>query len=233
MSQRKASGGKKAKPKQPPTGFKATVKTPIGEAPRCQARSKATQRQCGNPARKGFTVCSSHGAGTGKRERDGTRKNPKTAPITTGEHAQPETLELMQKMHPEFRKLREHYLSEEGEKKARDLKELLASLWAMHDVVVRQLPTVIEGEYGESPPALLPVMNGIASALERVARIEGRIAAAGGVNITIQAAQLWVRQVVDLVHEFVPSERVDRALARLEGLAMGGGSDDGAGDREG
>lgn len=222
MSQAKASGGKKAKPTKLPPGFKATVKTPFGEAPRCQGRSKATKRQCANPARKGFPVCSSHGAGTGKREREGTRKNPKTAPITTGQYAQPETLELLQKMNPEFRALREHYLSKEGETQARDLRQLLASLWAMHDVVVRQLPTVIEGEYGEAPPALLPVMNGIASALERVARIEGRIAATGGVQITIQVAQLWVRQVVDLVHEFVPADRVERALARLEGLSLGG-----------
>lgn len=208
------------------------MRTPYGEAPRCQSPKKGSQppKQCEKPARKGFPVCSSHGAGTAKREREGTRKNPKTAPITSGQYAQPETLELMQKMHPEFRALREHYLSAEGEAKARDLKQLLASLWAMHDIVVRQLPEPILGDYGEAPPALLPVMNGIASALERVARIEGRIAATGGVNITIQVAQVWVRQVIDLLHEFVPAERVDRALARLEGLALSGGGDDGAGN---
>ncbi len=220
MTQARRGGAKKAKAKASPPGFEAFIKTPFGKAPRCQAHSKRTQRQCQVAARKGFRVCSSHGAGTRKREQAGTRKNPKTAAITTGQYTTAETFAELQQMHPEMRGLREHYLSKEGETKARDLRELLASLWAMHDVVARHLPETIVGDYGEAPPAMLPVLNGIASALERVARIEGRIQAAGGVNITIQVAQLWVRQVVDLVHEFVPSELVPKALGRLEALSL-------------
>lgn len=49
-----------------------------GTAPRCQVRKKNGD-QCAAPARRGFTVCSRHGAGTRAREESGERK-----PVTAG-----------------------------------------------------------------------------------------------------------------------------------------------------
>lgn len=43
-------------------------------APRCQAKSRRSGKQCGMPARRGFKVCWMHGAGSGKRESDGEKK---------------------------------------------------------------------------------------------------------------------------------------------------------------
>lgn len=61
-------------PRDTPEPFVATVAVPHGGvAPRCQARNRQG-RQCGRPARRGFRVCAHHGAGTAKRELDGTRK---------------------------------------------------------------------------------------------------------------------------------------------------------------
>jgi hypothetical protein len=44
-----------------------------GTAPRCQGHKKNGD-QCAAPARRGFTVCSRHGAGTRAREKSGERK---------------------------------------------------------------------------------------------------------------------------------------------------------------
>ncbi|MDX2007849.1 MAG: WXG100 family type VII secretion target, partial [Meiothermus sp.] len=49
--------------------------------PRCQGTTKNGLRagwQCAQPARKGYSVCRVHGAGTRKRVKEGVRKDPKT-----------------------------------------------------------------------------------------------------------------------------------------------------------
>ncbi len=74
----------------------ANTETPSGEreqyrpalrgnkmVPRCQARSKRTGQQCQNPARTGFRVCFTHGAGSHKREKEG-RAKPAGRPLTAG-----------------------------------------------------------------------------------------------------------------------------------------------------
>ncbi len=53
-----------------------------GVAPRCQ-RVKKSNVQCAKPARRGFKVCSSHGAGYASREASGERKKP-GRPVTHG-----------------------------------------------------------------------------------------------------------------------------------------------------
>jgi hypothetical protein len=60
------------KPK--PDKLIATLTTPNGgSAARCRATNREG-RQCGRPARTGFEVCSTHGAGTKAREESGERK---------------------------------------------------------------------------------------------------------------------------------------------------------------
>lgn len=53
-----------------------------GTAARCQRRKK-NGHQCSKPARTGYRVCSSHGAGYASREASGERKKP-GRPVTTG-----------------------------------------------------------------------------------------------------------------------------------------------------
>ena len=56
------------------TPYQALIALPHGaRAPRCQA-TRRDGFQCAQPARTGFRVCQSHGAGSRKREQEGTRK---------------------------------------------------------------------------------------------------------------------------------------------------------------
>jgi hypothetical protein len=67
--------------KTKPEGLEPTLSTPNGGvAARCQ-RIKKDGTQCGKAARVGFDVCGTHGAGYGKREREGTRRPPGRPPI--------------------------------------------------------------------------------------------------------------------------------------------------------
>lgn len=63
-----------------------TLKVPNGaRAKRCTATNRNGE-QCGKPAREGFNVCGSHGAGFVKRERSGESK-PAGRPPTTGRYS--------------------------------------------------------------------------------------------------------------------------------------------------
>jgi hypothetical protein len=58
-----------------------------GKTARCQVRKK-DGNQCNQPARRGFAVCKSHGAGTAKRVKNGSRQPINTGrPIETGEYS--------------------------------------------------------------------------------------------------------------------------------------------------
>ena len=195
------------------------------EAPRCQATTKSTGEQCERPARKGHRVCGAHGAGYAKREQNGTRKNPKTAPITHGLTAQPETLEEWAGLHKDLQARIEHYRRHPLE--LRNLDELLARLWAVADIVGESRPDISIGEHGESPPPLLDVLKGVATALEKVARIEWKIRQSPAPTLTVHQARRLVKGVVELLHEFVSPDALDECIRRLTRLGeqLVGGSD--------
>lgn len=65
------------------TPLEPFVKMPKGGvAPRCQRRKKDAV-QCSKPARTGYTICSSHGAGFASREAAGERRKP-GRPVSNG-----------------------------------------------------------------------------------------------------------------------------------------------------
>jgi flagellar basal body-associated protein FliL len=75
-------GKKNIKPHERQT-LEAYCSGPNGEKMRrCQAKSKQTGKQCKKPAVRGSSVCTSHGAGTRKRVKEGTKKPPGRPPIT-------------------------------------------------------------------------------------------------------------------------------------------------------
>lgn len=207
-------------------GLADTITTPMGDVPRCQAKNRAGN-QCARPARNGSRVCSMHGAGTRKREEEGTRQNPETAPITHGLTAQPETLDKWEGLNRTLQERIDYYRS--NPTRLRDLDELLARLWAIADIVGERRPgTSWSLEGGESPPPLLDVMKGVAAALEKVARIEWKIRQSGAPTLTVAQAQRLLRGLVALLHEHVPLDRVDGAVGALRKLAASimGGQDD-------
>src|SRR5262249_12909351 len=78
------------------------IRTAFGAAPRCQAQCKATRERCGRPARRGFTVCSVHGAGTRRRELAGVRTNPRAGSLVHGGRAQQATLVALREVDAAF-----------------------------------------------------------------------------------------------------------------------------------
>jgi len=207
--------GRKAKPGR--QGLAPTVKLPRGAvAPRCQKR-KRTGAQCEKAARKGWTVCGSHGAGYAKREREGTRQNPKTVNVTHGGSTTPATKALLADIDPAFAADLAIYLDDPA--KRRDLDTLLAFAWATLHRVARQVPEVIVTQHGEQPPAIVATLQMLAMTLERVAKIEWKIYQSGAPTLTVAQAQRLVKGMVEVLHEFVPGSALESAIARLERLA--------------
>ena len=190
----------------------ASIRTPFGTAPRCQAKNRQNA-QCARPARRGYPVCSMHGAGTRKRERAGTRQNPKTAPISTGLTAQPATVAEWLGANHKVQVRADNYRRNIA--KLRDFEEVLARLWALADFVSEERPTPIQ----ERAPALLAVLLGIVQAVERVSRVEGNIRKAAAVPmLTVRQSRWLVGGLVEILHEFVSVDRLDEAIRHAERL---------------
>jgi hypothetical protein len=83
-----------------------------GRAARCQATTRAGG-QCAKPARDGFSVCSSHGAGTAAREANKSRKRPGRPP-SHGLYAKTTAREL-EKLQVEIREARIDFFDAEQE----------------------------------------------------------------------------------------------------------------------
>lgn len=197
--------------------FAATIAMPRGgRAPRCQ-KPKRDGTQCEKAARKGFTVCGSHGAGYKKRERAGTRQNPRTASITTGRFTSDEAKQDLIAEDPGFAADLQFFL--DHPEKRRDLDTLLAYAWATLRRVARHTPDVVVTEYGEQPPAIVATLQMLAMTLERVAKIEWKIYQSGAPTLTVAQAQRLVKGMVEVLHEFVPGPALESAIARLERLA--------------
>jgi|GEM_PF-5620657 len=107
------------------------VQTPFGVVPRCRARSKRSGLQCAKPARRGFSVCSTHGAGTRRREQAGLRKNPALAALKTGLRARPSTIATWEALHVQYAERLAAYRRDQA--RLRDGEELLAGCgpWRM------------------------------------------------------------------------------------------------------
>ena len=109
----------------------------------------------------------------------------------------------------DFLKTRAAYLAER--EKLRDLDPILADLWALRDSVLKSAQTTPVGADGKVPPALLAVLGELATALERVARIEAHQRAA----VTFAHLDALLDAAVATLEKYLPRERVREAVTEL------------------
>jgi len=188
------------------------VRTAFGEAPRCQAQCKATRERCGRPARRGFSVCSVHGAGTRRRELAGVRTNPRSGSLVHGGRAQQATLVALREVDAAFAAARAEVAGQPDRLRAID--EVLADLWALRRVIVQQVQ--VEGD--DHAPSVLGVLHVLAATIERAARIEQRLSHPEHVHIALVHA--FTRNTVAILQEYVVPERLEEALDKLRALQV-------------
>lgn len=193
------------------------IDTPMGAVPRCQARCKATSQQCQKAARRGCRVCSSHGAGTGRRERAGLRKNPALASLKSGRHATPATLATWAGMERSLAERVQHY--RDDRKRLRDLDELLARVWAVTDILCETKPEAMVTAAGVAPPPLLGALRALADMLEKCSRIEVRLREADRGLLESQAIRTVFGAAVEVLRRRLPYESVHDAVLELGRLA--------------
>jgi hypothetical protein len=186
------------------------VRTVFGEAPRCQAQCKATRERCGRPARRGFTVCSVHGAGTRRREVAGSRTNPRAGSLVHGGRAQQATLVALREVDAAFAAARAEVAGRPDRLRAID--EVLADLWALRRIVVQEVQ--VGGD--EQAPSVLGVLHVLAATIERAARIEQRLSHPEHVNAALVNA--FVRNTVAVMEQYIVPERLSEALDKLRAL---------------
>jgi len=186
------------------------VRTAFGAAPRCQAQCKATRQRCGRPARRGFTVCSVHGAGTRRRELAGVRTNPRAGSLIHGGRAQQATLVALREVDAAFAAARAEVAGRPDRLRAID--EVLADLWALRRLVVQEVQVGCD----DQAPSVLGVLHVLAATIERAARLEQRLSHPEHVHVALVNA--FVRNTVAVLEDYVVPERLGEALDKLRQL---------------
>lgn len=187
------------------------VRTAFGHAPRCQAKCKATRDRCGRPARRGFAVCSVHGAGTRRRELAGVRTNPRAGSLVHGGRAQHATLVALGEVDAAFAAARAEVAGRPA--RLRDLDEVLADLWALRRLLVQQVQV---GLGDRQPAAVLQVLDSLAATIERAARIEQRLSHPE--HIPLHLVDALVKNTINVITQYVQPGDVPAALDKLAAL---------------
>jgi len=187
-----------------------------GVAPRCQ-RVKRDAVQCSKPARTGYKICSSHGAGFASREAAGERQKP-GRPVTTGVYSTQPTRSYSEAQ-AEVAQLEDALTSSD-----RDLLALKAVLvqrigaLEAHAPAVQDVEAVLEALVAEA--AQMDVNN---IAPEQATCFVGRLA---GVLRPVARLSALVSQVADVSTKSITASKVraeTRAkLAEAEGLEVWG-----------
>ncbi len=151
-----------------------------GVAARCQ-RVKKDGAQCKKPARTGYRVCGSHGAGYAKRERAGTRQKP-GRPVTHGKYSITGTKSFGE-AEEEVAALEDALTSSD-----RDLIALKAALMLKLNDLQNLAPKVQHAE-----TELEALASEAAELLE---------------DVTPDAARLWVRRLAQLAPILTALERI-------------------------
>jgi hypothetical protein len=183
-------------------------------AQRCNAHSSRTEEPCKRWARRGYTVCSSHGAGTAKRERDGTRQNPILAGVlaTGGTRMTPRTRELVEAASPEFAAAVASYRADPTA--LQDMNELLAWLGALRDKAAREGPLApVQTKHGFVQSPLLRITKELVDTAIAIKKLE--LEADRQDSIPLRLVQPFIKEVVDVVYELVGEDERAGILERL------------------
>ncbi len=168
-------------------------------------------RQCGNSARKGFRVCWKHGAGSAKREREGLAQNPRTASVTHGQNAKPETREeLARNSDPAFRALFHRHLNGPD---LLDFRDQIAMGKALLEFFVANAKlSDTDNAAGKVPPALAAIdrLEKVLAVGERALKIEAQLGA-----ITHEELRYYFDVVAETFDLFVPRAKHADARAYL------------------
>jgi len=180
--------------------------TPAHRASRCQ-RVRRNGRQCEKPARRGWTVCGSHGAGYQKREETGARLP------AGGERKQ---LQVALAHHKEAD---QEWAARSGEYRGNkaalyDLDGHLADVRALADVLSSRVRASTTRDGVEMPPALLAALREVTATLEAISRIQARMRSYEAVPV--ERVRLYVAKVVEVLERFVPARQLDAALRAFE-----------------
>ena len=166
---------------------------------KCKARAKGSGEQCKKNAVTGFEVCSTHGAGTRKRVREGKRKSPALCSIKTGEYVSPNTEKIRQIYDPEYARCLTEV--EQDPQKLMNLDEMAKRIYAtLRSYDFREMPAE------ERDKALM----GIAFAISRVEQVR-----LGFRMKQREEFQPFVDAIVMLLEEVIPGDRLEYALSRL------------------
>jgi hypothetical protein len=184
-------------------------------APRCQGVTWRDEqpRQCKRKARRGFRVCSHHGAGSQRRERAGVAKNPAFSRLTTGERAKPATLEQLCQEKPEVRPFYEENWNRND---VFDLRPVLARAKA----ITESLVSIADSGHGAEQEARFLMAIGALAHLLRTAKDMLHIEEQAGPVTPAHMARV-INGILSTVKERVPEDGRLEALAFLHREALG------------
>jgi hypothetical protein len=185
-------------------------------AARCRGvtRRDGLPRQCRRKARDGFPVCSHHGAGSRKRERAGTAKNPALVRLKTGKRAKASTLEQLVRERPELQSLCEMNV---GGGDVLDMRPLVARMKAITETLVSDADSCDGSEAQANTLIAIQGFSHLTRALHHMQRMEERVGPVRHAHV-----KGAVEGILSTVREFVPEDRRKDALDFICQLVVGG-----------
>lgn len=190
--------------------FEATIELANGGvARRCQARRKGGG-QCRQPARRGFDVCHMHGAGSAKREREGTRQRP-GRPIETGLYSK----RKFEDLHEVMRQVEE--LERDLDNSDGELVVAKAALWQAvnlapdAEAVRAQLQDALDANAFDDPTEVMSAARLVArlsSYVDRLQDVASKIVAMQRMRAQIQAATIDAKVKEQLMRDVLTIREV-------------------------
>ncbi len=181
------------------------VQTPFGAAPRCRAHSKRSGRQCARPARRGFPVCSIHGAGSPKREQEGTRTNPRLASLKTGARAVTATVIEAVGGLSSIKGREQEYLRDRAA--LHDIDPVLARIRAVSDLLVDNL--ALARPEADTVAPLLASLRLHVESLERLGRLKGVV------HLTVKQVDALADALFSVLQRYVPPQQFENVAVEI------------------
>lgn len=217
----RTAGLKKDKPNEPPEPLQERTKQ---GAKRCSYwdRRRTDPKdpssplrffQCGRAARKGWSVCCYHGAGSAKREKQGIRQRPGVANVTMGTTATPASLKAFLTENPS---VDDRLVFWRSSSTLFDFRELIALNRAMLEHFAKNANLdITENPNGTATPNLrvITATGTLIENTERMVALEKTIPPVLNADV-----ECFLDCVSIILAEFVPKARLGASRARLTEL---------------